>query len=183
MLHSKGFTLVELMVTVGIVVLMASLALPNLADFKKQQGLKRTALELRNKILEAQSLSLAPRRDDVGLSGYAFGFSSAGEYGIAKVLSRHRSTITNLTDDPQLIEVAILPSGVSFGTPLASSGSWLATPAGIFEIDFLIGARARAEAISGSGFFQSGTVSIPLTKDSAQVTVKVSLDSGSVIIE
>ncbi|MFY9484139.1 MAG: prepilin-type N-terminal cleavage/methylation domain-containing protein [Patescibacteria group bacterium] len=184
MLRSKAFTLVELMVTVGIVVLVASLALPNLADFKKQQSLKRTVLELRNKLLEAQTFSLAPRRDDADLLGYAFGFLPAtGKYGIAKVSSRPRSTITNLTDDPQLIEVSNLPSGVFFGSPSATAGPWLATSAGIFQVDFLIGGRAKAEAVSGSGFLRSGTISIPLTKDGATIVIKVSLESSSVIIE
>ncbi|MBI3261443.1 prepilin-type N-terminal cleavage/methylation domain-containing protein [Candidatus Berkelbacteria bacterium] len=181
MLRSKAFTLVELMVTVGIIVLTASLALPNLAGFKKRQSLERTALEFRNKLLEAQTFSLAPRRPDVDVFGYAFGFAPAtGQYGIAKVSSRPRSTITNLANDP---EVLTLPSGVSFGSPQASAGPWLANSAGIFEIDFLIGSRAKAEALSGSDFLKSGTVTIPLTKDDNCVGVKVSLESGSVIID
>lgn len=171
------------MVTVGIVVLMASLALPNLADFKKQQSLKRTAVELRNKILEAQAFSLAPRRIDTDLLGYAFGFSpTTGEYGIAKVSSRDRSTITNFTN---VIETLRLPSGVFFGSPSATAVPCFATSAGIFEIDFLIpvGARAKVEAVSGSCLIRLGTVFIPLTKDGNTVIVKVSLESGSVIIE
>jgi len=184
MLHSRAFTLIEVMVTVGIVVLMASLALPNLAGFKKRQSLERTALEFRNKLLEAQAFSLAPRRPDTDIIGYAFGFSRAtGQYGIAKVSSRPRSAITNLTNDLQLIEVLSLPSGVSFGVPQVLVVPWVPNSSGIFEIDFLIGTRAAAEAVSGSSYLRSGTLSIPLTKDGATVTVKVSLDSGSVIIE
>ncbi len=57
----RGFTLIELVITVGILALLSSMTLPSLRKYQRQMDAKVAAQELRTSILQAQSYALAPR--------------------------------------------------------------------------------------------------------------------------
>ena len=59
--HRTGFTLIELLITMGIVVLILSVTLPAFSRFQKEQDLLAGAEIIRDALLEAQNLALAPR--------------------------------------------------------------------------------------------------------------------------
>ncbi|MBI3495188.1 prepilin-type N-terminal cleavage/methylation domain-containing protein [Candidatus Berkelbacteria bacterium] len=186
MSHSRSFTLIELVVTLGIIALMLGAVIPNIGPFRQKQTLERSAIELRNHILEAQAYTLAPRRVDRNIVGYRFGFATAGGNANTFATAKLGNPVGGLTTvaacpDPNsiLIDCFRLPAGITFGTPT----TWKANPAGIYEIDFLIADRAKAQASNGAAYVQTGTVDIPLIRGADTKTVNVSLDTGSVTIE
>lgn len=63
----RAFTLIEVMVSTGIIVLMLGVSLPAFTSFQKQQNLAVAADTLRDAILEAHNYALAPR--PVGADG------------------------------------------------------------------------------------------------------------------
>ncbi len=60
--YSKiGYTLVEMMVVVGIIALLTVIAMPELKGVKRRTALQDTAEQLRQAILEARSMAIAPK--------------------------------------------------------------------------------------------------------------------------
>lgn len=68
----RGFTLIELVVAIGIMVLMTGISIPFFRNFANKNDLDRAALEVKSAILEARSLSLAPRNVPSSFSAYQF---------------------------------------------------------------------------------------------------------------
>lgn len=54
-MNSKGFTMVELLVTISIIAILAVMATPTLVDISTQQNLNKSAVELKGVINMAQS--------------------------------------------------------------------------------------------------------------------------------
>lgn len=73
----RGFTLVELVVTIGIFVVISSLVFANYPKFKSQLSLKKTSQEIAFTVREAQVYSLSTREYKSG----AFSTFTAG-YGV-----------------------------------------------------------------------------------------------------
>ncbi len=57
----QAFTLIELLITMGIIVLILSVTLPAFSRFQKEQDLVSAAETLRDALLETQNLALSPR--------------------------------------------------------------------------------------------------------------------------
>jgi prepilin-type N-terminal cleavage/methylation domain-containing protein len=62
----RGYTLIELLVSVGIIVMMLSVSLPAYSQFQRKQNLETGAHILRDAFLDVQNYSYAPRSDSVG---------------------------------------------------------------------------------------------------------------------
>lgn len=102
----RGFTLVELVVTIGIFVIISTLVFANYPKFKSQLSLKKTSQEIAFVVREAQVYSLSTREYKSG----AFGTFTAGygvHFGIDKpdtVLlfadtNRNSDSVTGVYDD------------------------------------------------------------------------------------
>ena len=65
MLKIKGFTLIELMVTIGIMAIIATLAAPSFGNMLTNQKLKKTTVEMKIKLQEARSRALLTRSPTV----------------------------------------------------------------------------------------------------------------------
>lgn len=55
MLSNRGFTLVELMVTIGVVAILAMIAAPSMGDMLAKQQLNKSARELTSVLTQARS--------------------------------------------------------------------------------------------------------------------------------
>ena len=66
----KGFTLVELLVVLFIIVLLVAIGLPKIRNYGKRNGLRTAAQEIKSQILYAQALARTPDRK--GATKYAF---------------------------------------------------------------------------------------------------------------
>lgn len=171
--------MIELLVTIGIVVLVITLVVPNFGPFAQRQGLDRQAIEMKNRMLEAQALALAPRRSDTGLLGYSFVVDlTTRHYGVAKLpLTVPRTQIGRVTTDPLIIDREALPN--EFGI----SNYWPANSNGVLQLDFVIGSRAKAEVVSVASLIETGTVSLTLSRGVETRILEISLSSGTVSIE
>lgn len=63
-MRRTGFTLIEVIASVGIIVMMLAISLPAFLEFQKRQNLNLAAESIRDAILEAYNYSLAPRAAD-----------------------------------------------------------------------------------------------------------------------
>lgn len=68
----KSFTLVEILVTVGIIVLLAAAAGPALKIHQDKANLDNAVTKIKDGILETQNYAFAPERTDPNLTGYIF---------------------------------------------------------------------------------------------------------------
>ncbi len=88
----SGYTLIELMVSIGILALLATATAPAISRAKRQQELQQAALGLKSKILEAQSLSLAPPSDNKSNQYYGleFGNNVCGQTGFSYTIVKRQ---------------------------------------------------------------------------------------------
>lgn len=73
----RGFSLVELMVAVGICGLLFSLSFPTLAKFRSQLGLETAARGMASELRKCQASAMS-KGETVACSGTKFKFSSSG---------------------------------------------------------------------------------------------------------
>lgn len=80
-MRSRGFTLIELMVTLALVAIMMTLAVPGLNTLLANQRLSSTASDLQTSAMQARSTALKlNQRVIVQPAGSDGGFSSSGEW-------------------------------------------------------------------------------------------------------
>ncbi|WP_411688614.1 GspH/FimT family pseudopilin [Acinetobacter indicus] len=65
MRKSQGFTLIELMVTIAVLAVIATLAVPSFSNVLAHQSLKKTTLELKSSLQEARSQALLTRASTI----------------------------------------------------------------------------------------------------------------------
>ncbi|WP_347453514.1 GspH/FimT family pseudopilin [Acinetobacter thermotolerans] len=63
MRRQNGFTLIELMVTIGVLAIVATLAAPSFGNLMNQQNLKKSTNELIGVLQQARSKAVLERRD------------------------------------------------------------------------------------------------------------------------
>lgn len=63
MLKIRGFTLIELMVTIGILAIIATLAAPSFGDMRSKQNLNKSQQELIAVLNEARAKAVLERRE------------------------------------------------------------------------------------------------------------------------
>ena len=76
MTKRSGFTLVELLVVLFIIVLLVAVGLPRVRDYGKRNGLRTAAQEIKSQILYAQALARTPDRK--GATKYVFAANFSG---------------------------------------------------------------------------------------------------------
>jgi prepilin-type N-terminal cleavage/methylation domain-containing protein len=61
MKKQKGFSLIEILLVISIIFIIASIASPNLSEFKKQQTLKNTTADIVSLLNEARNNTIASK--------------------------------------------------------------------------------------------------------------------------
>lgn len=100
----KSFTLIELVVTVGILIIIAGASIPALFYHQKRAKLEETTTQIKDAILSAQNLAFAP--GDVSVKVYSIYFNLGGpgprQFGIYQTVQDSGpvpvpgSTVSNL---------------------------------------------------------------------------------------
>jgi prepilin-type N-terminal cleavage/methylation domain-containing protein len=88
----RGFTLLELVVTIGIIALLVGIGVPSFYAYSKQNAARTSVQDIKNVLLEAQSLAKSPAAVDSGSDFYyvtinydqTVGNSNNGEIEIGK---------------------------------------------------------------------------------------------------
>lgn len=116
---SRGFTLIEILVSMSIVVLMLGVGIPAFQEFGKQAELNQSASEVQNAIFEARNLSLSPEADkkpEIDYYGLIFHSDGTGpdtnQYSVIRVNSNNPPTIP--IDPDLIVKTRTLPNGLSF---------------------------------------------------------------------
>lgn len=68
--HSTGFTLLELVVTIGIIAVLVAIGVPAFYTYSKQNASRTSVQDIKNVLLEAQSLAKSPAVADSGSDFY-----------------------------------------------------------------------------------------------------------------
>lgn len=115
-----GFTLAELLVSIGIIVLFTAVLLPAFGDFGKRNELTQAGLLVQTKILETKSLALAPRASPgVGISQYVF--TAPANPSVVGCTGDDRYAITEVTaSGTNLVVCDVMPGGIFFRPPQTS---------------------------------------------------------------
>lgn len=75
----KGFTLIELVVTIGIFIIISTLVFANYPEFKSNMSLKKTAQEIALTIRQAQVYALGVKGFEEEFSGYGVNFNLSNQ--------------------------------------------------------------------------------------------------------
>lgn len=73
--RSRGFTLIEILVTTAILVLMATVAIPATRSTERKVRLRQAAATVSSYIGEARTLALAPQTGPITVTGYGIELS------------------------------------------------------------------------------------------------------------
>ncbi|MCA9388646.1 prepilin-type N-terminal cleavage/methylation domain-containing protein [Candidatus Berkelbacteria bacterium] len=117
--QGKGFTLVEILVSMSIVVLMLGVGIPAFQQFGKQAELDQAASEVQTAILEARNLALSPeagKAPQIDYYGLIFHSDGSGgqtnQYSVVRIDSNNPPTLP-LADD-LIVKIRTLPRGLAF---------------------------------------------------------------------
>jgi prepilin-type N-terminal cleavage/methylation domain-containing protein len=83
--RENGFTLVELIVTIGIVVFLMALLFPSFRNYERRNNLEQSAEEVRSAILETKNYAMGPRAGAKNVDYYKIVFQQGDrEYSIVE---------------------------------------------------------------------------------------------------
>ena len=60
-LKNKGISIIEILVVISLIILIASIVIPNLSEFKKQQALKNTTEDIVSLLNEARNSTISSK--------------------------------------------------------------------------------------------------------------------------
>jgi type II secretory pathway pseudopilin PulG len=117
-MRRSGFTLIELIISTGIIMMVIATTMPAFLAFQYKQNLVSAAQAVRDMILETQNLALAPRADVDGVAGkipgadlYRIVFLSGTIQGY-EIDEQSNTTDSSPTWTP--VKQGTLPTGISF---------------------------------------------------------------------
>lgn len=124
-MNNRGFTLVELMVTVSVLAILMAIAVPSYRGFTAQQRLRAASFDLRTDLVLARSEALKrnaavtiQRRD-----------SSGWQAGWKVTLDSDASTLRSHNAVGNDVSVSVATTGITFG----STGR-VTSPGGVIQI-------------------------------------------------
>ena len=121
---NKGFTLIELVVVIGIIVLLTALTLPNYRAGDKQLSLQRSVSKLSQDLRRAQEMAMSSR-EFIGApptfrGGYGiyFNLSQPGQYILFADLDNENDYDTGEAVETLVLESKIIIDSLSPSGPL-----------------------------------------------------------------
>lgn len=165
----NGFTLIELLVTVSIIMLMLAIGLPYFRDFEKRGQLDEAAQIVKDGILEAKALSLAPAQGkQEGADAYAVSFTAnQDEFEISEC-----KPALGGTDCTYNSKTKNLPAGVEISSVTGDSAI----------IAFSITEPEKIFLVSGSGNWITITLTHTLMSSSEEREIMINTQTGLVEI-
>lgn len=169
--HSQpGFSLVEILVAVSIIVLLGIIAIPNLRQFSKEQEIDSVALQVLNTLKTAQSSGVSRIKCPNGEPADTW-------------------TVRLTPDDYSLIATCQISGSQTFFTKeyIPSTAVTADTFSGSLNVcagasvDIIFAKSLISYLCSGSTTSQTGTVELTLTNSSANLTKIVKIEPGGVI--
>jgi prepilin-type N-terminal cleavage/methylation domain-containing protein len=158
----QGFTLIELLVTLFIIITLAAVIIPKFYNYDKETKLDIVAQEVKEAILETQSLALAPPTTSSNIEYYKI-IINTNSYQI----DEHK---TDNADHPNS-QAVILPDGVTFSG--FTNNSYV-------DIDFYVENRGRAQF---NPLIASGQATLQLSDESSTKTITIIQETGQVTID
>lgn len=109
LLVPKGFTLIELMVTIAVLAIVASLAVPSFGNLIIKENLKSTAYSMRDTLQEARSRAMLNRSETVVCSSINKSGVAITEIQCVTALTNHSSNMSESLRKDSVFLVNIEP--------------------------------------------------------------------------
>lgn len=106
--QKRGFTTIELIVTISILVIITTLVFINYPTFRQNISLKRTAQEIALTIRQAQVYGLSTKEFQPGtstFSGYGVHFESGFDYFVLFADTNNNKTYDGAIEDVQMFQI------------------------------------------------------------------------------
>lgn len=147
--HARGFTLVEMMVTVGIAVILLGVAAPSFSSYIRSQRVKTAAIDINMALILARSEAIK-RNNNVTLTpatgGWINGWTISTTVGGTTTTIRQQGAYTGLTF-----------SGPASAVTYSADGRITSTAAPSFQISSTDAIRCVSVSLSGLPNSKSGS--------------------------
>lgn len=174
----KGFSLVEILVAVSIIVLLGVIAIPSLKQFSKEQEIDSVALQVLNTLKTAQSSASSRIKCPIN--------SDPADTWTVRLNANSYSLIATCQSSNQTINQTIftrsyLPSE-SYTTDTFSGSLNVCTvpPAGL-PVDIIFSRSRISYLCNGSATVNTGNILLTITNSSGSLSKIVKIDQGGVI--
>lgn len=115
--RKAGFTLIEIMVVVGIMGLILAMGIPSIYQLAKKEGMRRAATDMKDVLTNARAQAIISG-SEVQVKFYPLDGRfevSGGGGGGARTPSINSQPIDDTTPAPSKTTAATLPAGITFG--------------------------------------------------------------------
>lgn len=138
-MKNAGFTLVELLVSISIMIVMLGVGMPAFQKYGRRAELQQAATDIQVALMQAHSLALAPEADKPsGVNYYGVQFTAPISFNVIRGIQAPQAT--GCPTSPTTIERHALPVALSMTSIVPLSGC----------IGYLVG-KGGEPSIAGSG--------------------------------